>query len=179
MKTHQITGVSPKAPDGSVELFTVAPHPFKVSATWLAAQSSYPSVGDELDEDEAGLLALVPVSVADEEAAEENEKKEASPDVSASGESTSGDGSKTSLSRKYSANPVIVDAYVIVSVAKKKNKDGSLNVAIDNGENTVATAEMMARMQPVAGDYWVVQSDGYTYLNPKEVFERKYSKLED
>ena len=30
---------------------------------------------------------------------------------------------------------------------------------------------------PVAGDYVVTQEDGYQYLNPKEVFERKYSPV--
>ena len=24
------------------------------------------------------------------------------------------------------------------------------------------------------GDYWVIQPDSYVYLNPKDVFERKY-----
>src|ERR1700691_2146243 len=33
---------------------------------------------------------------------------------------------------------------------------------------------MTARYAPKVGDYWVVQSDGYAYLNPAEVFERKY-----
>lgn len=33
---------------------------------------------------------------------------------------------------------------------------------------------MMARYTPVVGDYWVVQEDGYIYLNPRDVFERKY-----
>jgi hypothetical protein len=34
---------------------------------------------------------------------------------------------------------------------------------------------MMARFKPQPGEYWVRQADGYIYLNPKEVFERKYS----
>jgi hypothetical protein len=38
---------------------------------------------------------------------------------------------------------------------------------------------MTARYMPVVGDYWVIQSDGYIYLNPKDVFERKYSPLAD
>jgi hypothetical protein len=33
-------------------------------------------------------------------------------------------------------------------------------------------------MQPKSGDYLVRQEDGYEYLNPKEVFERKYSLAE-
>ena len=74
---------------------------------------------------------------------------------------------------KYIANPVGVDAFKIISVGKP-NADSSVNVALDNGENEVATSGMCSRYTPVAGDYWVVQSDGYIYLNPKEVFERKY-----
>lgn len=26
-------------------------------------------------------------------------------------------------------------------------------------------------------DYWVIQSDGYVYLNPAKVFERKYTRI--
>jgi hypothetical protein len=52
-------------------------------------------------------------------------------------------------------------------------------VPLENGENVVATSEMTARYKPVAGDYWVIQSDGYIYLNPKEFFERKYGAPPD
>jgi hypothetical protein len=77
---------------------------------------------------------------------------------------------------KYQANPVIVDAEEIVSVGDVLG-DGSVHLALRNGANFTADAGMIARMKPVAGDYWVKQSDGYVYLNPKEVFERKYSPL--
>jgi hypothetical protein len=87
---------------------------------------------------------------------------------------------------KYSANPVIVDAFKIVSVGPvlavttvfrdgHVEYEGSQHLALENGENVIASAEMRARMSPAPGDYYVVQSDGYPYLNPKEVFERKYS----
>ncbi len=33
---------------------------------------------------------------------------------------------------------------------------------------------MTARYTPVEGDYVVTQEDGYTYINPRDVFERKY-----
>lgn len=74
---------------------------------------------------------------------------------------------------KYIANPVEVDAFKIVGVGDP-NADCTVNLALDNGENEIATIEMMSRMKPQPGDYWVIQSDGYIYLNPKEVFERKY-----
>jgi hypothetical protein len=40
-------------------------------------------------------------------------------------------------------------------------------------------AAMNARMYPKVGDYVVVQPDGYTYLNPKHVFEEKFEKVEE
>lgn len=79
---------------------------------------------------------------------------------------------------KYQANPVIVEAHKIVSVGIEDDFD-SQPLALENGENVFATKEMLARMKPVEGDYWVIQSDGYVYLNPKDVFERKYSLLPD
>lgn len=79
---------------------------------------------------------------------------------------------------KYIANPVEVEAHRIVSVAPQANVDCSLNLALENGENQIADSGMLARYVPVPGDYWVIQSDGYVYLNPKEVFERKYRPIE-
>lgn len=38
-------------------------------------------------------------------------------------------------------------------------------------------AAMLARYTPVEGDYLVVQEDGYVYINPKYVFERKYRAI--
>lgn len=76
---------------------------------------------------------------------------------------------------KYQGNPVIVEAHVITSISSHDELE--LTLSLDNGEQVIATQEMIARMTPVIGDYWVVQSDGYTYLNPKLVFERKYSPL--
>jgi len=75
---------------------------------------------------------------------------------------------------KYVANPVEVDAHKIVSVGDCLVGQGT-HLALENGENVVATIGMTSRMMPKPGDYWVIQSDGYIYLNPKEVFERKYS----
>jgi hypothetical protein len=57
--------------------------------------------------------------------------------------------------------------------------EAGIACALDNGENAIATPEMTARYTPKTDDYWVVQSDGYVYLNPKDVFERKYSPLPD
>lgn len=79
---------------------------------------------------------------------------------------------------KYVANPVVVDAFKIVSTDVVVDADPPLPLAmgLDNGKNVIATPEMQARMIPQPGDYWVVQSDGYVYLNPAEIFERKYTR---
>lgn len=53
------------------------------------------------------------------------------------------------------------------------NAEG-LGLELEGGKIVTAKPEMTSRMTPVIGDYWVIQSDGYIYLNPKEVFERKY-----
>lgn len=77
---------------------------------------------------------------------------------------------------KYTANPVTVDAFIIVSVGPVQG-DGSMHVATQDGTNRTATKDMISRFIPGEGDYWVVQSDGYEYVNPKDVFERKYSPV--
>lgn len=78
---------------------------------------------------------------------------------------------------KYKANPVLVDASRIVSIGPKGHR-GDFHCALEDGKNVIATAEMCSRFEPTIGDYWVVQQDGYVYLNPAEVFERKYSPVE-
>ncbi len=79
---------------------------------------------------------------------------------------------------KYQANPVIGDAFKIVHVADKANADYSANLTLDDEGGYIATSAMLERMVPVVGDYLVRQEDGYEYLNPAAVFERKYSPLE-
>lgn len=79
---------------------------------------------------------------------------------------------------KYTANPVEVDAHIILSVGPIL-ADGSMHLALQNGENVTADKGMISRLIPQSGDYWVIQSDGYVYLNPKDVFERKYSATKD
>ena len=80
---------------------------------------------------------------------------------------------------KYIANPVEVDAFVIVKVGPVADRGGDFRILkLEDGKLVQADAGMMSRYTPVEGDYWVIQSDGYVYLNPKEVFERKYRKAE-
>lgn len=77
---------------------------------------------------------------------------------------------------RYIANPVEVEAHAIKTIGTY-GTDHSVRLELSNGEWVTATAEMTSRMTPFVGDYWVIQSDGYVYLNPKEVFERKYRPL--
>ena len=82
---------------------------------------------------------------------------------------------------KYQGNPVIVDAFKIVSFDKKEKDfaedNSNSTITLDDGQVITLEDGMMSRYQPVAGDYYVIQSDGYAYLNPKDVFERKYSPV--
>jgi hypothetical protein len=85
---------------------------------------------------------------------------------------------------KYIANPVIVEAFEILEVhdGDRQDMDKTPEYRLVIGgpksseRNVIATSEMTSRMTPKVGDYWVIQADGYVYLNPKEVFERKYHK---
>lgn len=178
VKSHQITGVGPQREDGSVDLFTVLPQPFTVTKEWLDTQGKYPAVGDSLMETADGLeLAYEPEKAAADEF--DAQKK-------TDGSGASGDGSEVSPYDEpteadaaangfiYVANPIEVTALRIVD-AGAVDEAGGVALALENGENVYADAGMVSRMTPVAGDYWVVQADGYTYLNPKDVFERKYA----
>lgn len=81
---------------------------------------------------------------------------------------------------KYQANPVIVDAFKIAAVlavlptASDPTASSPATLVLEDSSRVTPTPEMVSRMTPKPGDYWVIQSDGYIYLNPKDVFERKY-----
>lgn len=81
-------------------------------------------------------------------------------------------------STTYRANPVTVQAHEITGVGPK-DAEGNAPLILANGAHVTATPEMMARHTPAPGDYWVVQADGYVYINPRAVFERKYSPAYD
>lgn len=174
MATKQITGLGPKKADGSVLLFTIDAQPILATAEWLAAQPSYPAVGDELQIDGGSMKLLSSSPVAASKKATGSD--ELTPPSAPSLVVASGVKPPKPTAHAYVANPVQVEAFAIVSVSALQG-EGSMNLALDNGENVVASKEMLARYIPVAGDYWVVQTDGYVYLNPKEVFERKYQAI--
>ena len=79
---------------------------------------------------------------------------------------------------RYVANPVLVDALVIQAVSHADPDDGTRLLKLSDGSDFIADAGMLARMVPGPGDYVVTQADGYVYLNPGDVFERKY-RLDD
>lgn len=75
---------------------------------------------------------------------------------------------------RYIAKPVEVEAFKIERILDILPSN-DITLRLESGQVVTATREMCSRMHPSIGDYWVIQSDGYIYLNPKEVFERKYS----
>jgi hypothetical protein len=78
---------------------------------------------------------------------------------------------------RYQAKPVFVEAFLIIAVSVIL-PDGTRVCHLAGGEMKVAHEAMMARYVPSAGDYWVRQEDGYEYINPKDVFERKYALVQ-
>ena len=76
------------------------------------------------------------------------------------------------------AKPVRVNASRICN-AGESNADGSMSVVTEDGTWHTLDAAMISRYTPVIDDYIVIQEDGYKYVNPKDVFERKYSPIEE
>lgn len=76
---------------------------------------------------------------------------------------------------KYTAKPVEVEAFRIVDIYDVPS-DGSIHLITEDNKRRVASPSMVSRYTPIKGDYWVIQSDGCEYVNPKDVFDRKYSK---
>jgi hypothetical protein len=81
---------------------------------------------------------------------------------------------------KYVANPVEVDAFKIVKILDQENTAHGVTQTLksEDGFELKATVGMTARYVAQVGDYWVIQEDGYVYLNPAAVFERKYRRME-
>lgn len=77
---------------------------------------------------------------------------------------------------KFQANPIIVEAFKIVEI-KDSDSSGLKVLTLENGFLFLPTPEMLARIAVEIGDYLIQQEDGYIYLNPKKVFERKYSPI--
>lgn len=73
---------------------------------------------------------------------------------------------------KYVAKPVTVEALQITNVGSLEER--GIPLELEGGKVVMATTPMISRMSPQVGDYWVIQPDGYIYLNPKQVFKSKY-----
>jgi hypothetical protein len=76
------------------------------------------------------------------------------------------------------ANPVKVRAQVIYDIEEPTSETGFVAILTDGSRFALGSGHI-ARYAPVPGDYLVTQEDGYTYVNPKDVFERKYSPIEE
>lgn len=84
----------------------------------------------------------------------------------------------------FKANPIEVEAKVIESI-QPLEVGGTLDLAFQVGmkltleDGTIFNAPkaMFVRYMPKEGDYLVTQADGYRYINPREVFQRKYSPV--
>ncbi len=75
---------------------------------------------------------------------------------------------------KYIARPIVVDA-VCITQAGERDPGGAMTLHLADGSVFTASPGMLSRIAPEEGDYLVTQEDGYRYLNPKHVFERKYA----
>ena len=82
---------------------------------------------------------------------------------------------------KYIANPVEVTAAQIAGVEPQTGNvpSGHVTCIMYDATRVVLTPEQTVRYSPTIGDYIVTQSDGYVYVNPKAIFERKYTRVSD
>lgn len=78
----------------------------------------------------------------------------------------------------YQANPVTVEAHIIISAGAILS-NGSMQLALSDGTSIAVDKNMISRHIPNEGDYYVIQNDGYVYINPKDVFLRKYSQINE
>lgn len=88
------------------------------------------------------------------------------------------------MQHTHIANPVRVVATRILEVTDVTDRtpgygqtSPDLMLRLEDGRNYKADINMTCRHVPEVGDYLVRQEDGYEYLNPKDVFERKYRAL--
>lgn len=82
---------------------------------------------------------------------------------------------------QYICNPIEVSAWQITEICPEQKEQGIITVVLDDNALYDIDPSKMSRMIPVVGDYLVRtnQPDVYEYLNPKHVFEAKYTKVEN
>lgn len=84
---------------------------------------------------------------------------------------------------KAIANPIHVE-FAVILFAGEIGMSGHVIVRLDWGEGNDRDEKrtllpgMTARYMPVVGDYLVRLADGYEYVNPRDVFQRKYRKAD-
>lgn len=80
------------------------------------------------------------------------------------------------MNATHVANPVRVEAHQITGLREDERGLG-LWAELSDGSTALIDAGMIARYTPKNGDYFVIQDDGYRYINQREVFERKYRPI--
>lgn len=73
---------------------------------------------------------------------------------------------------KYQANPFHVEAHRIEAVRGACGANTALT--LESGALVEALPDMMARVNPKVGDFWVIHKDGFVSISPKHVFEKLY-----
>jgi hypothetical protein len=177
-KQYQITGLGPINKDGSRKIFTIHQLPFYVSAAWLANQTIQPDVGNYVIVHDDGTYSLR-IDIQDAKLPPVEGEAPGVAQKKSHGSAEHGELSLAEFS-SYKGKPIIVHASKITDIGEFTS-DGYLDVELEGGAVREATPEMLARMTPVVGDYWVIAlQDGgnYEYLNPKAVFENKYELME-
>jgi hypothetical protein len=74
---------------------------------------------------------------------------------------------------KYIGKPVEVQAFEI-QVVGEPDADGNRLATCSEDRTFTITPEMTSRITLEPGLFVVIQADGYMYLNPPDVFYRKY-----
>lgn len=173
MKLNQITGLGPVQPDGSVELFTVLSHPYVATKLMLEQQNlAAIEIGDMVLEADDGSFTI---RKEGDEALAGIQRDDAPPqpqpipgiDVAPDGPAVG-----TATSYRYRSS-FEVDAYPIVSVSDKPNKDGTYDVATKDGVNHQAAH--IDGAQPVESDYLVVMPEGDARIFSKDDFESDFA----
>ncbi len=85
---------------------------------------------------------------------------------------------ETNITITHRARPVGVQARKIIAILGAMSGGGRL-VKLDDHSTYSLDPAMTARVFPTVGDYLIVGQDGYAYINPSDVFERKYEPLYD
>lgn len=83
---------------------------------------------------------------------------------------------QTTPAPTHRARPYTVNARTIGAILGNNTGGGQL-LQLNDGTTYVADTAMTARHFPTQGDYLVIGDDGYPYLNPADVFERKFEPI--